>query len=253
MSIKQMISDAKVMIGSNYISLLLYTFIFLAVSYTIKLIPAYIPMPIVGLIIALIILIFSVPFAIAYRILILQVIRGDKANPATMFKETISQFKNAWEITLYTVFVKLLFVPLILFICGAGYILYMSYQYSSGNIADVANYGGPMLLAYIAFIAGFVWLIILLLRYSLTYYIKYDNNDESMKDVFASSKELMNGSKLSYGFVVLVVVLLAILIETLTGKFTTNQNVIEAVSMCYTLIVTPFISVLPVTIYEEKK
>ena len=258
MSIKQMISDAKVMIGSNYIAMLLYTFIFLAVSFSLGLIAEFFQNPLVAIVIALIVLIFTIPFSVAYLIVLLKVVRGADANPGDLFKETGKQFKMAWKVSLYLL-LKIL-IPLVLMIVGLTMVFYvLIHSLNLGNISPdtvssmLPNAGGLVLGGLCLVFIGSIWMIIVSIKYTLVYFIKYDEEDLPLKEVFAKSNELMKGSKLSYFFIIFVVQLILILIDKGASQLTANSYALQAISLFFTMVVTPFLSVLAITIYEEKK
>ena len=258
MSIKQLLSDAKVMIGSNYIAMLLYTFIFLAVSFTLGIVTGFFQNAYVALAVGIIILVFTIPFSVAYLIVLLKVVRGSDANPGDLFKETGKQFKMAWKVSLY--FMLKVLIPLVMMIVGLVLIFYvliqslrLGYTDPSAIPSTIPNAGGMVLGGIILTVVGSIWMILVSLKYTLVYFIKYDQEDMPLKEVFTKSTELMKGSKVSYFFVIFVVQLILLLIDKCAKQFTANEYILQAITLFFTMVVTPFLSVLAITIYEEKK
>ena len=250
MPIKQILSDTKIMIGTNFLAMIFYTFIFLVVSISCGfLIGLAVGIPALAVVLSIIYTILIVPFSAAYLVSFLKLYRGEESNPKSIFSDTLKYFGKFWKTTLF--FILIMLIPLVIAIGGLFLIRYVAAQQAAGVPPE--SLGVPALCAIALFLVGLILIMYLLVKYTLVFFIQYDHKDMKIKNIFKNSKKLMVGTKLNLFLIIFVAQLLLSLLDQVIGRFAPSVVIYNVVTLIISLIITPFLAALTVTIYEEKK
>ena len=121
--------------------------------------------------------------------------RNEEVNYFDFIKIGFANFSRSWKICFRTI-LKMI-VPIL---CIIGAIVLFSVMLISGGVTGITfNVGqqalGLIIFAIIIYVAAIAYAVIIGLKYALTIYIAYDNQDMSAKELVEKSEDLMIGHR----------------------------------------------------------
>lgn len=142
--------------------------------------------------------IITIPISFGLIISFIKLKRGEEVKCYEFFKYGFANFTRSWKLT-GNILLKI-WLPILLYVLA---IIAFSLSITFGVAASVvASSSTILILAFIIgialLVAAFVYLFIKSLLYSFTYFIAYDNEDMSGKEVVEESAKLMKGHRGKY-------------------------------------------------------
>lgn len=142
--------------------------------------------------------IITIPISFGLIISFIKLKRGEEVKCYEFFKYGFANFTRSWKLT-GNMLLKI-WLPILLYVLA---IIAFSLSITFGVAASVvASSSTVLILAFIIgialLVAAFVYLFIKSLLYSFTYFIAYDNEDMSGKEVVEESAKLMKGHRGKY-------------------------------------------------------
>ncbi len=142
--------------------------------------------------------IITIPISFGLIISFIKLKRGEEVKCYEFFKYGFANFTRSWKLT-GNILLKI-WLPILLYVLA---IIAFSLSITFGVAASVVSSSSTILiLAFVLgialLVAAFVYLFIKSLLYSFTYFIAYDNEDMSGKEVVEESAKLMKGHRGKY-------------------------------------------------------
>ena len=142
--------------------------------------------------------IITIPISFGLIISFIKLKRGEEVKCYEFFKYGFANFTRSWKLT-GNILLKI-WLPILLYVLA---IIAFSLSITFGVVGSVvASSSTILILAFIIgialLVAAFVYLFIKSLLYSFTYFIAYDNEDMSGKEVVEESAKLMKGHRGKY-------------------------------------------------------
>lgn len=142
--------------------------------------------------------IITIPISFGLIISFIKLKRGEEVKCYEFFKYGFANFTRSWKLT-GNILLKI-WLPILLYVLA---IIAFSLSITFGVAGSVvASSSTILILAFIIgialLVAAFVYLFIKSLLYSFTYFIAYDNEDMSGKEVVEESAKLMKGHRGKY-------------------------------------------------------
>ena len=143
-------------------------------------------------------IIISVPIAFGLIISFMKLKNGEDVKCYSFFNYGFINFARSWKL-IGNILLKM-WLPILLYILA---IIAFSLTITFGVAASVVASSSTFLvitfiIGIVLLVSAFVYLFIKSLLYSLTYFIAYDNEDMSGKEVVEESAKLMNGHRCKY-------------------------------------------------------
>ena len=140
-------------------------------------------------------IIIQIPLAFGLICAFVKLKRNEEVKYFDFVKIGFENFSRAWAIFFRTLLKMIL--PIISIIAA---LVLVGIMFGVGGIAGIAQGAGQqtlaiVIVAIIIYIAAIAYAVIIGLKYALTTYIAYDNQDMSAEDVVRKSEELMIGHR----------------------------------------------------------
>lgn len=253
MTIKEIKKDAKIRTSGKYVNLIiinilysLFTFAFSTISSTLE---TQSELPLLNLIILISLTIISLPFSYGVIVSTIKIVRNEDTSSTEFINTGLKNIGKVWKLLLRTGLK--LFIPFILLIISAVWLVFQLFQ---SAYIGAENSSSMMLLALFAYIASLLFFCFKSLSYSLSYYLLYDNPENSSAEILNKSNELMKNNKWKYIGLTLSFIgwyFLIYFITYIISHFSINAGYI--VTFILASILTPYIGASQVVFYEDLK
>lgn len=170
----------------------LITLVYLVINWGIGFVLGFIPF--VG---GLLVTIVSLPISYGLLVTFLKLKRNEEVSYADFLSLGFSNFKNVWLV--FGNMILKLIIPIVLIIVfimlmvfsgvGAG----VSVAFKS--VGATTGFAGLTIIGVIGYIVSLIYLVVKSYYYSLSYYILYDNENKTAKEIVEESEKLMQGNR----------------------------------------------------------
>jgi len=201
--------------------------------------------------------IFLVPLLFGITVSIIKLVKGETVSVTAFIDIGLKNISKVWSVH-FNIFLKLL-IPVILmtvFLVVGIYLMFYSFPLDIDPTID--SFTSSSLIVIFAFIYATIFgaiIAILLIPYSLSLFILYDNPDMSGKEIVNKSKELMYGNKKKFVFLMFSFLgwfILVSLITSIANVFL-DSNAADLLSYAQTVLLTPYITATQFIFYEYIK
>ena len=195
MSAPEIRAEARQKLAGKWKTAVILTLIYAIIEYAISKILSYIPYNIGDLID----IIITVPLAYGFISCMMKLNNNEEVGYLDFFTLGFDNFSKIWSIVFNT-FLKMIIPVILIIVCA----IILSFGLSTQSILISC-------IGTIAYIAALVYTVIIGLKYSLVYFIQYDNPEMTGKEIVEKSEELMNGKVGAYFYLSLTFIGWAIL------------------------------------------
>lgn len=249
MKIGELKKDAKVKLTGNYKKALLFNLIYLVIVYGLAMLGNLMGESILSVIYEAIVLIFTLPLSYGVVASTMKIVRNEDVSATDFLKIGFSNIKSTWRVTGRTI-VKML-LPVICLIISYAILftsLLLVFEGSKGTEGTIL-----FIVSTILVVASLIWTVIKSFSYSLTFYILYDKQDATGKEITEKSAELMKGNKLTLFLLSLSFIgwYLLIYLAALVSVIILGELAGTVVTAVLTLLLTPYVTAATICFYEE--
>ncbi len=195
MTSSELRSSAREALKGKWGKAALITLVYTIITFVISFVLTFIPF--VGNLASFVI---SLPLSYGILVSFIKLKRNEEVGYADFLNSGFSAFGKVWAV--FGNMILKLIVPVVLVIIfillltfsgvGAG----IGAAFSSANAT--VGFAGLAIVALIGYIASLIYLIVKSYYYSLSYYILYDNQDKTGKEIVEESERLMTGNRWSF-------------------------------------------------------
>ncbi len=250
MIISEIKKESKIKLTGNYIKAVFITLLYIIITLLLDLISNTITNNFLQLCYLILISIISLPLSYGFVACMIKISRQENVSLFDFVTLGLNDFSKVWKIfgrMLLKLFLPLLLI-LITFLGFNFCILMISFnsELFNSTLSQIITFIIPLILLIISL----VYLIAKSLLYSLSYYILYDNQNYTSKQIVEKSEELMKGNRLNYLLLMISFIgwyLLISLIGVISSYFI-NPTII--VLIC-SIMLSPYIYLSLVTFYEN--
>lgn len=180
--------------GKAALLTLCYALITFVVNFVIGLIP------VIG---SLITFVISLPISFGLIASFIKLKRDEDVTYTDFLNIGFSNFGKVWGVfgnmllkMIIPIVLVVIFVIVMIVGMGGSAAGLIATNYSTHSYAGMtAGFGGVAIIGFIGYIASLIYAIIKGYLYSLSYYILYDNQDKSGKEIVETSESLMKGNR----------------------------------------------------------
>lgn len=191
MKITEMKKEALSALSGKYKTYVLTSFIVFFFSILVSLVITFVKNQFVAQVLNLLSSLIFILFSYALVGLALKVSRNEDISVKNFFDLAFGNVKGVYRVTFKTILYLIL--PLICIIASSTFLLFSIF---SAILSE--SFSAMILIALVAFVASFVYLLVASLSYSLTNFLLYDNPTSTGKEINQTSKKLMKGFKGKY-------------------------------------------------------
>ncbi len=273
MTISELKKDAKGKLKAHFSSAIcmviayaLFTFL---LSFALSIIANVLNNQLIAFILELLLLIISLPLSFGFLVSMIKLHRGEKVGFFSFVSTGFNNIYNAWKVWGRTL--EKLILPAFLIL--ASYI-FLAFSFASLTITGAsssvkgASLAFPF-IAFIIFIAAYVFAIVKSLYYVLGNFILCDHPELTGKEIVEKSAEMMTGNRKKYfllilsfiGWALLIVLAFLILFFGLTAVLTNALGLVTGtflgsiisliVTMALVLLLSCYITFSMISFYED--
>ena len=193
MTSSELRAEARRSLTGNWGKAALLTLVYALITFVISFVLGFIPA--IGSLISFVI---SLPIGYGFLVSIIKLKRGEQVGYTDFLTTAFSKdFGKIWAV--FGNPILKLIIPLVLVVVflmmmifgGAGSAVGSAY----GSSRAAGGFGSIAIIGVIGYIASLIYLVIKGYLYSLSYYIMYDNPDNTGKECVEQSEELMRGNR----------------------------------------------------------
>ncbi len=191
-------AEARTSLKGKWSKAALLTLCYGVIMFVIEWLLAFIP--VVGPIVSLVI---SLPISFGILVTFMKLRRNEDVSYTDFLSTGFSNFGKVWSV--FGNMVLKMIVPIVLIIVFMV-VMVFGLGGSISSLAVLGNsysgvttgFGGLAIVGMIGYIASLIYAVVKGYLYSLSYYILYDNQDKSGKEIVEESERLMKGNRWSF-------------------------------------------------------
>lgn len=250
MKISEMKKEALSALSGKYKTFAIISVLVFAISSIYSIISPLLTNAFVQLLVYTVYLLVFLLLSYGLAVLALKTIRNEDINISDFINMCFGNVKGVYRVTFKTILYLIL--PLICIIASSTFLLFSIF---SAILSE--SFSAMILIALVAFVASFIYLLVVSLSYVLTSFLLYDNPTATGKEINQTSKQLMKGFKGKYFLTYLSflgwILLISIAAQIISMAFPQNAMQIASVVLANlgTAILFPYLNTTMACFYEK--